>query len=69
VAIVTFAGCTHLQYYDRFQECDSLLVRSEQQLIEGVSIVDSLLQENKNLKEQLEQCQESKTGVRKQKSF
>ena len=67
--LIFFAGCAHFQYYDRFVECDSLLVRSEQQLMEGVVLIDSLAAENEKLKEQLEGCQKSTLGGRKPKSF
>ena len=67
--IIFFGGCAHFQYYDRFMECDSLLVQSEQQLMEGVVLVDYLAAEKENQKEQLEECQNSNLGVRKPKSF
>ena len=42
IVIVIFNGCSWFKYYDRSQECEELLERSEQQIKTAVHLIDSL---------------------------
>ncbi len=50
VAAILFSGCGYFATGKRLVVCDSLLVQSKQQLIQSISIIDSLQTE-------LDKCQ------------
>ena len=69
VIALIFGGCSYFSASKRLQECDELLVRSEEQLMLATMIIDSLEAENNFLKQELEQCQKSKNLELRRRSF
>lgn len=62
-------GCSSFRYYDRLQDCNKLVYRSEVQLRTAVTLIDSLVVVKDSLTMELKQCQQSKILNRKPQTF